>query len=171
MFFLFRKTIIKKNDVFLCLLLAFITCSFFQKKTIPHSSFSNNKFVLKNTDLIIKELQISANLLDSIHSTTAINKLKGSYLKSRHYYKQIECYLEYCSPFDVKYYINGPLVKKSELEYGKKIFDPHGFQVIEEFLFGIETVDNEQQKMEYVMLIEVFKAFQKKIKKCIQFLK
>ncbi len=164
MIFLFKKIIIKKNDVFLCLLLAFITCSFFQKKTIPHSSISNTKFVLKNTDLIINELQFSANLLDSSHSKTAINKLKGSYLKSRHYYKQIECYLEYCSPFDVKYYINGPLVKKSELEYGKKIFDPHGFQVIEEFLFGSETVDIEKKKMEYLMLIEVFKAFQKKIK-------
>ena len=164
MLFSFKKTIIKKNDVFLFLLLAFITCSFFQKKTISPTSISNTKFVLKNTDLIIKELQFSVNLLDSIHSNTIVNKLKSSYLKSRHYYKQIECYLEYCSPFDVKYYINGPLVKKSELEYGKKIFDPHGFQVIEEFLFGSETVEIEQQKTEYLMLIEVFKAFQKKIK-------
>ena len=142
MTFLKKKIIIKKNDVFLCLLLVFITCSFFQKKTIPHSSVSNNKFVLKNTELIIKELQFSINLIDSIHSAIVLNKLKSSYLKSRHYYKQIECYVEYCSPFDVKYYINGPLVKKSELEYGKKIFDPHGFQVIEEFLFSsFEQID------------------------------
>lgn len=164
MIFLKKKIIIKKNDVFLCLLLVFITCSFFQKKTIPHSSVSNNKFVLKNTDLIIKELQFSINLIDSIHSAIVLNKLKSSYLKSRHYYKQIECYVEYCSPFDVKYYINGPLVKKSELEYGKKIFDPHGFQVIEEFLFSSKTLDIEKQKTEYLMLIEVFTAFQKKIK-------
>lgn len=164
MTFLKKKIIIKKNDVFLCLLLVFITCSFFQKKTIPHSSVSDNKFVLKNTDLIIKELQFSINLIDSVHSTIVLNKLKSSYLKSRHFYKQIECYIEYCSPFDVKYYINGPLVKKSELEYGKKIFDPHGFQVIEEFLFSSKTLDIEKQKTEYLMLIEVFTAFQKKIK-------
>jgi len=164
MIFFRKKSIIKKNDIFLFLLLAFITCSFFQNKKLNYSGVSNTKFVLKNTELIIKELQLSVIYLDSIPKTNTLNKLKSSYLKTRHYYKQIECYLEYFSPFDVKYYINGPLVKKSELEYGKNIFNPHGFQVIEEFLFGLKPFDIEKQKDEYLMLIEVFNAFQKKIK-------
>lgn len=75
----------------------------------------------------------------------------------------MEFFLEYYSPFDVKYFINGPLVKKSDQEIGKRIVDPHGFQVIEEQLFAKDSIDRSVLVMELQLLKESFETVEHKL--------
>ncbi|MBS1634370.1 MAG: cytochrome C peroxidase [Bacteroidetes bacterium] len=114
------------------------------------------------TASICRELSLSIRLLDSVPEEKRLPLLKASYNRARKAYKHIECYIEYVSAFDAKYFINGPLVKKSELEYGKKVFDPHGFQVIEQLLYSTDSMDATALQQELVLLKEVFQAFRQK---------
>ena len=151
---------IKKSNILLGFLLFIIMCSFFQKKE-NHTSSANYILVFTHTKNIIKELQNSINCVDTFNVSN-LKKLKTSYFTARAIYKEIENCIEYQSPFDVKYFINGPLVKKAELEYGSRTFDPHGFQVIEELLFSGDTIDFAKLKSEYLFLNQAFEAYIKK---------
>jgi cytochrome c peroxidase len=154
---------IKKSNILLGFLLFIIMCSFFQKKE-NHTSSANYILVFTHTKNIIKELQNSINCVDTFNVSN-LKKLKTSYFTARAIYKEIENCIEYQSPFDVKYFINGPLVKKAELEYGSRTFDPHGFQVIEELLFSGDTIDFAKLKNEYLFLNQAFEAYIKKIER------
>jgi cytochrome c peroxidase len=154
---------IKKSNILLGFLVFIIMCSFFQKKE-NHTSSANYILVFTHTKNIIKELQNSINCVDTFNVSN-LKKLKTSYFSARAIYKEIENCIEYQSPFDVKYFINGPLVKKAELEYGSRTFDPHGFQVIEELLFSGDTIDFAKLKNEYLFLNQAFEAYIKKIER------
>ncbi len=154
---------IKKSNILLGFLIFIIMCSFFQKKE-NHTSSANYILVFTHTKNIIKELQYSINCVDTLNVSN-LKKLKTSYFTARAIYKEIENCIEYQSPFDVKYFINGPLVKKAELEYGSRTFDPHGFQVIEELLFSGDTIDFAKLKSEYLFLNQAFEAYIKKIER------
>ncbi len=151
----------KKSNILLGFLLLIITCSFFHKKE-KHIISANYILVLNHAQSIVKELQLAENCVDTFN-VSSLQKLKISYFKSRYIYKEIENCIEYQSPFDVKYFINGPLVKKAELEFGKRTFDPHGFQVIEEILFSGDTIDKAKLKNECLFLKQAFEAYIKKI--------
>lgn len=64
---------------------------------------------------------------------------KVYYVKARQLFKEIEYYTEYHFSFHSKQFINAPLVYKAEYEYNYRTFAPHGFQVIESFLYSPET--------------------------------
>lgn len=150
-----------KNRFALGFSLFIITCSFFQQKeTQPHSL--NYEFVKQHTKSLIDELHQSSGYADALNVIN-LQKLKVSYFKIRNLYKEIECFLEYQFPVDVKYYINGSLVKKASSEYGKTVFEPHGFQVIEELLFSGDSIDLSKLKNEYLFLRQAFEAYSKKI--------
>lgn len=123
-----------------------------------HSAYltSQNKTLVATIDKCLL-------LCDKPINAVSRKQLQKQYFLTRVAYKHIECYLEYCSPFDVKYFINGPLVKKSEPEIGRRIVDPHGFQVIEEQLFGIDTIDVAVLKTEFGILKDAFTTFEKKL--------
>ncbi len=93
------------------------------------------KLVLTNIEKIIDELE-DAQKLSGLSAKKKQKKLIKLYNKSRKHYKEIEFFIEYYSTFDAKYYINGPLVPKSEIEFGPTVFEPMGFQVLEENLFS-----------------------------------
>ena len=154
---------ITKSNTLLGFLILIITCSFFQKKE-EHANSANYILVFNHTQQIIKEIKFSINCTDTF-TISSLLKLKSSYYRTRSIYKEIESCIEYQSPFDVKYFINGPLVKKSELEYGRRTFDPHGFQVIEEILFSGDTIDLLKLKNEYLFLNQAFEAYIKKIER------
>ena len=84
---------------------------------------------------------------------TKENKI-NSYRLARKYYKRIEYFIEYYSGFDAKYFINGPLIKKFDVEYGNKIFEPHGFQVLEQIFFEKGKKEQNLLKNECDILLE-----------------
>lgn len=146
------------------LFIAVIACFFLSFRIVNSSSGKKYVYVEANTKKLISILDRSVQLADSVITEKQFNELKVNYFLARRYYKHIECLLEYCAPFDAKYFINGPLVKKSDLEIGSRIVDPHGFQVIEEQLFGVDSLDSKLLLSELLLLKESFKGFEKKLK-------
>lgn len=80
-----------------------------------------------------------------------LKSLRENYMKCREHYKHIEFFVEYYSPREAKYFINGPLVPKHDEENGK-IWSPRGFQVIEEILYKDKKIDFRKLKSEYKTL-------------------
>lgn len=155
---------IRKNLKTTFIFAAFIvSCSFLNFSVYNASNFKKPVFIENNTKKLISILDKSIQIADSTINAEKLNQLQSSYFIARKYYKQIECFIEYCSPFDAKYFINGPLVKKSDLEIGTRIVDPHGFQVIEEQLFGVDSIDPSLLLIELKLLKESFKAFESKL--------
>ncbi|MBI3519934.1 MAG: hypothetical protein HY062_11325 [Bacteroidetes bacterium] len=134
-------------------------CSFFTS----NKNSERYRYVAQNTTQLISVFDRSISLADSISVPGKLKQLKSNYFITRNYYKHIEFFIEYIAPFDVKYFINGPLVKKSDLEIGSRIVDPHGFQVLEEQLFGTDTIDQKIVAAELRLLKQSFEAFQNKL--------
>jgi cytochrome c peroxidase len=66
---------------------------------------------------------------------------RESYREARRHYKRVEFFVEYCSPREAKYLINGPLVPKHDPDVSPDMQEPRGFQVIEELLYTAELPD------------------------------
>ena len=141
-----------------------IGCSFLNIKTSDLVVVEKFIYINHQTKQLISVLDKSIQLADSEISISQRNQLMLNYFTARRNYKHIECLIEYCAPFDVKYFINGPLVKKSDLEIGNRIIDPHGFQVIEEQLFAVDSIDSKLLLSEIQLLKESFKGFENKLK-------
>lgn len=150
--------------VVILICITIISCSFFSSNDSDFSSTENYNYINRNTNQLISILDKSVLLADSVFAEKKLSQLRANYFIARRYYKHIECFLEYTSPFDVKYFINGPLVKKSDLEIGTRIVDPHGFQVIEEQLFGVDSIDISVLVSELNLLRDSFKGFKNKLK-------
>lgn len=85
-----------------------------------------------------------SEILTELQSLTAVQDSSERllhYHNARKLYKEIEFYVEYTSPLDAKFYINGPLVPKYDFGMGQTIYEPNGFQRIEELLFSDEEID------------------------------
>ena len=147
-----------KKVLFPLLLFSFIfliTFSFTQQNSSNNPEEFCRKIVLNNLDAIIKNVNESKQILESsagVHQK--IKKLKTCYHAARKNYKEIEFFIEYYSPFEAKFFINGPLVPKIEMELGNKPFNPQGFQVIEENLFNASKTDFNNLKNEYALLAQ-----------------
>lgn len=90
------------------------------------------------------------------------------YETARQHYKLIEFGLEFASPFYTKYYLNGPSIKKSELEYGNRLFEPHGFQLLETHLYGKNAVLTEGQwRFELTLMKDVLRQLKVKVNSMI----
>lgn len=138
-------------------------CSFFRSAPVQEEVSEYEGYINNHTGQLISILDKSLLLADSALTPAKQSQLKTLYFNARNHYKHIEFFIEYCAPFDVKYFINGALVKKSELEIGKRIVDPHGFQVIEEQLFGADHTDQQTLLMELQLLRSAFASFQHKL--------
>lgn len=112
------------------------------------------QLVLKNITGILNDLETSKQILAKTSSQSKkIKQLKKQYRLARQQYKEIEFFIEYYSPFDSKFYINGPLVPKVEMEISSIPFEPHGFQVLEENLFDEKKTNLDLLTTEYTLLI------------------
>jgi cytochrome c peroxidase len=113
-------------------------------------SFYLNKdqtFSDKLNQLVIENVEQSNKKLDSVaFYIKNSNKVKAIhfYESARVNFKLIEFYLEFHFPYLSKYFINSALVSKAEYEYAYKTIAPHGFQVIESYLYS-NTIDNSIQ--------------------------
>ena len=141
-----------------------ICCSFFNSNFSGTCYSENYAYIKKNTDQLLDVIDKSILLIDSNLRKTKVDELKSNYFIARKYYKHLEFFIEYSAPFDVKYFINGPLVKKTDLEIGNRIVDPHGFQVIEEQLFGSDSIKPKLLLSELQLLSASFKSFQNRLK-------
>ena len=117
------------------------------------------KIVLENTDKIIVSLNNSLKVLENPNpQKNPVPELLSEYRIARKYFKEIEFFIEYYSTFDSKYYINGPLVSKNEIEFGPTIYEPQGFQVIEDHLFSKDKFNTEEIQNQYKFLIKKFES-------------
>lgn len=93
--------------------------------------------------------RVQAHLSEIIHCLDSLetalthhtdrSEAQAYYVRARRLFKEIEYYTEYHFSFHSKQFINAPLVYKAEYEYNYKTFAPHGFQVIESFLYSPEA--------------------------------
>lgn len=115
-----------------------------------------------------KLIQSVDSLEKNVINGRSLNKQQESYRLCRKNYKYIEAVVEYVSPFFSKYYINGPLIKKHDIENGNKVYEPHGFQVIEGFLFTEnQDISLQGQIYEIRLLKETIVQTRKKFKSVI----
>jgi hypothetical protein len=103
-------------------------------------SFSFTGTQTKNANVIVNDhFDRLIESIDSLEKCVANNKPLSQkqhyYTLSRKNYKYIEGVVEYVTPFFAKYYINGPPIKKHDIENGNKVFEPHGFQLLESVFF------------------------------------
>ena len=87
---------------------------------------------------VLQELKLLQQSLSAIANVKSIAEKKANYFTARKHYKHAEFFIEYYSPLAAKLYINGPLVPKHEIDLGKQIIPPQGFQRIEEMIFTAE---------------------------------
>jgi iron uptake system EfeUOB component EfeO/EfeM len=154
-----------KNDFKIVILftITIISCSFFTKKNNTELSSELPISIKYHTKQLISIFDQSITLTENNFTQEKCKQLKSNYFLARNHYKKIECFIEYFSSFDVKYFINGSLIKKSDLEIGSRVVDPHGFQVIEEQLFGTDSINQKILLTELQLLDASFKAFEKKL--------
>lgn len=144
--------------VLVTLVLSPFIISFTKQNSSPDAEEFCRILVLKNLSVIVSELETSSNILKTNQSQAKkIKELISHYHAARKYYKEIEFFTEYYSPFDSKFYINGPLVPKIEMEISAEPFPPKGFQVIEENLFDRDKTDFKILEIEYALLTEKLK--------------
>ena len=119
--------------VFFLIALIPISSSFINKEEDLISG-KLNEHINQSTTEIVKQL----DSLSIVFNSNSVDKKKCRmhYETARKHFKEIEFYLEYNFPFHSKYYINGPLVNKAELEYNYKTFQPHGFQALEQIIYS-----------------------------------
>lgn len=94
--------------------------------------------------------------IDSLSSAIQYNNITQQidyYFQARQNFKRIEMVIEYVSPFFAKYYINGPPIKKHDIESGNRVFDPHGFQILESVLFAANTSFSKDELLYEVKLL------------------
>lgn len=130
-----------------------VVLSFKQPKEEISIEESCRLYILEHISEIIKDLDQSIKIVDlPLTQSDKLRQLTEKYHHSRKHYKKIEFFAEYYSPFEMKYFVNGPLVKKFDIEVSSQIYEPQGFQVIEEILFTEGEKDLEKLKKQYTLL-------------------
>lgn len=135
------------------------------------SSFTKDQST--NTKTIVetrfKQLIASIDSLEkSVANSESITRTQNYFFASRKKYKHLEALIEYISPFFAKYYINGPAVKKHDIETGNKVFEPHGFQLLESCFFSNDTNTSKEEVIyEIKLLKETLLQIEKKHKSVV----
>lgn len=145
-----------KSKVRLLPTAVFFTLSvfFYLATSALRSSVRADDFISVN-DYIMQQLDSARMNIECIRSTERLDLRKRYYSQSRLHYKRIEWFVEMISPKEAKYFINGPLIIKYS-EYAKGFMvEAHGYQVIEEQLFG-KNSDEELLMREVDLLINQF---------------
>lgn len=108
---------------------------FFVNLSQSYGSDNYKKYLTEELDATVKNI-------GQVITERELSKKQFHYRQARIHYKHVELFVEYHSPYEAKYHINGPLVPKHDPEFGKIIFEPNGFQLIEQLLFEEETNDS-----------------------------
>jgi cytochrome c peroxidase len=125
-----------KKRILLCIglmVLTLITPSFILSGKKPVERYRH--YLLAEMEQVIHHLELMVT-----HANDSKKRLIY-YHQARKHYKHIELFVEFNSPVEAKFKINGPLVPKSDPEFGSKIFYPNGFQAIEELITSQAIID------------------------------
>ena len=145
---------------FLSIEILFLSFSFVEHKTIDANVKIETRF-----DQLITSID---SLERSAISNKPLSQKQSCYTLARKNYKHIEAVIEYVAPFFAKYYINGPPIKKYDIENGNKVFEPHGFQLLESALFSNDTsLSKEEMIYEIKLLKETIIQTKKKYKSVV----
>lgn len=138
----------------------FLSFSFVELKTIDTNVRIETRF-----DQLIASLD---SLEKSEIKNKSLSQKQDCYELAHKNYKYIEGVIEYVAPFFAKYYINGPPIKKHDIENGNKVFEPHGFQLLESVLFSNDTIlSKEEMIYEIKLLKETITQTKKKYKSVV----
>lgn len=86
----------------------------------------------------LEHLKHEVEQLNGLNNKNAPGKsLKKQFAKTRKIYKELAVLTDYFNPYETKF-LNGPAVKRVEEDNPDNILPPHGFQALEEYLFGKE---------------------------------
>lgn len=154
------KVYIKAGCLLLPLFISVFTFSSFFTESAEADKLIHAYFK-EHSDAISRNLSSSEVLLQSDQIDK--KELTEHYLAAREHYKKIECLIEYYYSFEAKYFINGPPIRKAEIEYSLRVFEPHGFQFIEELLFSKnKTPEKAVLLNEYKLMNETFRLISKR---------
>lgn len=106
---------------------------------------------------MLQELKLLKQNINGISKSPSLVLKKRSYTAARKNYKHLEFFIEFYSPLPARLYINGPLVPKHEIDLGKKMIPPQGFQRIEEILY---SENGKGVKAEVLLLLEQINALE-----------
>ena len=126
-----KRKIIVCVFYFVLLETIFFSFSFIELRPISPNSRIETRF-----DQLISSID---SLENSVTNNKTFSQKQSCYKLARKHYKYIEGVIEYVAPFFAKYYINGPPIKKHDIESGNKVFESHGFQLLESTLFSNDT--------------------------------
>ena len=120
----------KKNIVIIGCITIVCWFTMAMRKPEPTVSDKIRPYILVQIDSSILVLQQMAN------GQLSMPKLKEAYNTARKHYKHIEFFVEYVSPIEAKYNINGALVSKYDIDISNEVINANGFQKIESILYA-----------------------------------
>jgi len=139
-----RDYIINVTIAFLILLL--VSCGSRKKEYAPMAA----------SELMREKITHLVNELDTLHKATgnglSIDSLRSIFFKSRLTYKESELFIEYYFQGLTKR-INGPALPDVKTEDGQ-VWPPHGFQVMEQYLFTEPADSNRADLQKEIRLLQ-----------------
>ena len=120
----------KKNIVIIACITIVCCFTMAMRKPEPTVLDKIRPYILVQIDSSILVLQKIAN------GQLSMPKLKEAYNTARKHYKHIEFFVEYVSPIEAKYNINGALVSKYDIDVSNEVINANGFQKIESILYA-----------------------------------
>ncbi len=127
-FFTRRRLLLVGSSLFLLLFSLVFSC----RQPVKSGGEAAVKVLLNQSmDSLLQELDLLAK---QVTERQPINVLQNSFAKSRKWYKKTEAVVEYYFQGLTKR-INGPALPDVKPEDGQ-VWPPHGFQVIEQYLYG-----------------------------------
>ena len=127
----FFKTSLSKNTI-IVFLTVFVTCCSFLINNRADSGTQVNKYYIEKLLALKKKVFI---LKENCDKKQGIGILKNNFLQARLAYKQLAVLTEYYD-INLSRVLNGPNLVRVEEDNPDKHIAPHGFQVIEDYLFG-----------------------------------
>ncbi|MCW3115938.1 MAG: cytochrome-c peroxidase [Chitinophagaceae bacterium] len=113
-------------------LIFFVVCCSFLINALPDTGVEINKYYTKKLQELKKKL---LTLKSSCDQRQSLSILKNNFQQARLSYKQLAILTEYYE-LNSSRSLNGPAINCTEEDNPDKIIVPHGFQVIENYLFG-----------------------------------
>ncbi len=128
-------------------IISFILCfALFASFTLIDTQKQNKDIVKERLLENIKQIRIGLkNLEKSVNSKNIVN-IKSNFKELRNSYKKSEYLLEYIDSETIKRYINGaPLPWTDYKDATPKVYEPQGFQIIEELIYE-DSINFEEVK-------------------------
>lgn len=148
---------IRKKTVLILLLLAVFTALNFSRQPASSAGHVEKYYLGKMVELN----KCVTDFEKEIKAQASQKKLRHLFLSIRASYKAVAPLTEFYNTYETRM-LNGPALKWADDDNPTIIFEPHGFQVIEEMLFSRKnTVDYASLKKEIGLILPLIQTFLK----------